>query len=411
MQAFAERPILPRRALVLALALVSANTGCHKWHNLKERASGVSKFFNTSYDDPLADEKMARAEQHFSQQQYADAQTLFKELADNTRNKAELAERARFMQAECRRLRGHYPEAVDTYNRLLNDFPTGANRKEACGRMFEIADYWLDDFRDEMRARANEKGVLRWRPGWPNFIDRTKPRTDQEGEALRALEHVHTHDVMGPVADKALFWCGYVNYVRGNFNEADHFFSQMIEVHKDSPLRPQAVAYAIQAKNNATGGAVYDARKCAEALQLVHTAEATMPELTQNPEMAEKLTRAKFAIRSQQAEKDFKTAEYYERTGHPGSAVFYYELVRRRYAGTKYSDAATDRKEALLADMRSGKTPANKADPISIMQAKWSQTFGKKPTGDDTTPESGGVVPAGGVPSANGASLDPTYRR
>ena len=139
MQAFAERPILPRRALVLALALVSANTGCHKWHNLKERASGVSKFFNTSYDDPLADEKMARAEQHFSQQQYADAQTLFKELADNTRNKAELAERARFMQAECRRLRGHYPEAVDTYNRLLNDFPTGANRKEACGRMFEIA--------------------------------------------------------------------------------------------------------------------------------------------------------------------------------------------------------------------------------------------------------------------------------
>ena len=139
----------------------------------------------------------------------------------------------------------------------------------------------------------------------------------------------------GPDADKAIFWCGYVNFIRGNFQEADHFFSQLVEMHKDSPLRPQAIAYAIQAKNNATGGADYDGRKCAEALQLVHMAEATVPELTQDPAMAEKLTRAKFAIRSQQAEKDFRTAEYYERTGHPGSAVFYYELVRRRYAGTQ----------------------------------------------------------------------------
>ena len=188
----------------------------------------------------------------------------------------------------------------------------------------------------------------------------------------------------------------------------------MVELHKDSPLRPQAVAYAIQAKNQATGGAVYDARKCAEALQLVHTAEATMPELTQDPEMAEKLTRAKFAIRSQQAEKDFKTAEYYERTGHPGSAVFYYELVRRRYAGTKYSDAATARKDKLLADMKNGKAPANKADPLSIMQAKWTETFGKKPAAEDVpgenSPSRAPVQPAGGVPNA-GAGIDPSYRR
>ena len=405
----AESPMPPRRAIALAaLVFACANTGCYKWHQLKERTGNMSRFFSTSYDDPLATEKVARADRLFAEQQHAKAQDVFKELADNTANNAHLAEHARFMQAECRRLRGHYPEAVDTYNRLLNDFPTGAHRKEACGRMFEIADFWLDDFRDELRARANEKGVLRWRPGWPNFIDRTKPRTDQEGEALRALEHVHTHDVMGPAADKALFWCGYVNYVRGNFNEADHFFSQMIELHKDSPLRPQAVAYAIQAKNNATGGAVYDARKCAEALQLVHTAEATIPELTQDPVMAEKLTKAKFAIRSQQAEKDFKTAEYYERTGHPGSAVFYYELVRRRYAGTKYSDAATDRKDKLLAEMKSGKAPANRADPLSIMQAKWTETFGKKPAAEDAP--GGEVVPAGGVPNP-GASLDATYRR
>ena len=88
-----------------------------------------------------------------------------------------------------------------------------------------------------------------------------------------------------------------------------------------------------------------------------------MPELINDPAMAEKLTRAKFAIRSQQAEKDFLMAEYYERTGHPGSAVFYYELVRRRYGGTRYSDLATDRKARLIgAD--EGRSPGAGQRPV-----------------------------------------------
>jgi hypothetical protein len=124
--------------------------------------------------------------------------------------------------------------------------------------------------------------------------------------------------------------------------------------------------------------------------------------------MADKLTRAKFAIRSQQAEKDFRMAEYYQRTGHPGSAVFYYELVRRRYAGTKYSDIATDRKEYLLAQMRSGKPmPGN--DPIAIASVKWKELFSKNKTQtyeehslDEKAPvqtAGGGMPPANVVPA------------
>ena len=68
------------------------------------------------------------------------------------------------------------------------DFPTGAHRRESCRRMYEIADYWLNDFRDELDRRADEKGVLRWRPSWPNPFDRTRPFLDQEGRTLEALE-------------------------------------------------------------------------------------------------------------------------------------------------------------------------------------------------------------------------------
>lgn len=398
-----SRPHRSRVLLAAAAALVLASAGCTSVRSFKDRHN-IARLFNSSYDDPQAGERLARAHEHFSAQQYDTARKMYKEIADNQMNPAEMAETARFMQAECRRMKSEYPEAVDTYHRLLLDFPTGAHRREACARIFEISDYWLDDFRDEIDRRKGEKGVIGWRPRWPNLTDPSKPDTDQEGRALQALEYVSTHDVTGPTADKALFWCGYVNFIRGNFQEADHFFSQLVELHKDSPLRPQAIAYAIQSKNNATGGAIYDGRKCAEALQLVHMAEATVPELTQNPEMAEKMTRARFAIRSQQAEKDFRMAEYYERTGHPGSAVFYYELVRRRYAGTRYSDVATEKKEKLLRDLAEGRKPINRNDPFAMLQVKWEETFGRKsepnPDADPARGRQAPVPPPGIQPGA-----------
>ena len=92
----AELPMLTRRAVALAaLVFACANAGCYKWHNLRERTGNMSRFFSTSYDDPQANEKIARAEQLFTEQQYSKAQDLFKELADNTSNNKELAERAR----------------------------------------------------------------------------------------------------------------------------------------------------------------------------------------------------------------------------------------------------------------------------------------------------------------------------
>ena len=394
----ADRRVRRMPLLAAAMCLVLA-PGCQTAREVKSKVAGWRPFAS-SYDDPHADQKLAQAQELFDRGLYSKAHTGFKELADNTGNSATLAEQARFMQAESRRVRGHYPEAVDVYHKLLMDFPTGAHRQEVCAKVFEICDYWLDDFRNELVTRQNEKGALHWYPHRPNPFDNTKPFLVQESRALEALEYVHTFDFSGPLADKALFWCGYVNYIRGNFDEADHFFSQLVELHKDSPLRPQAITYAIQAKNNATGGAVYDGRKCAEALHLLNVAEASVPELVNDPAMAEKLTRSKFAIRYQQAEKDFRTAEYYERTGHPGSAIFYYELTRRRYAGTRYAEIASERKDHLKAQMDVGKVPTGN-DPIVIAQAKWKELFGKK--GDVVTADNQELA----VPPSGPSGPDP----
>jgi len=136
-----------------------------------------------------------------------------------------------------------------------------------------------------------------------------------------------------------------VKFFREDYVEADHYFSQLVEMHPNSPLAPKAVELAIISKNLSTGGPDYDGRKTAEARKMVHEAIAKYPELAKEKE--EFLQRQLVGINMQQAEKDFRVAEFYRRTKHPGSAYFYYEIVRRRYPGTPLADKAAERMKEL----------------------------------------------------------------
>ena len=298
--------------------------------------------------DPKVADDLAAAEELYRTEDYAKAQKLFHRIAENTHNPPLIAERARYYEAECLRLQGYYPKAVDTYHRMVKDFPTGVYREQAAVRMLDVANYWLDDTRAQMDAEQEKRaGKRRFVPF--NFVhwDRSKPLLDEEGRALQALENAHVADPLGPMSDKALFLAGSVHYMRGHYLEADQLFSQLIDMHANSPLRPQAIELAIKAKNNSTGGSAYDGRKCAEAIKLINMAQSTCPELRAKPEF---LTQHLYAIRYQQAEKDFNIAEFYRRTGHYGSAYFYYELVIRRYPGIgKFEQMAKQRKDELAA--------------------------------------------------------------
>ncbi|WP_149113494.1 tetratricopeptide repeat protein [Limnoglobus roseus] len=365
-----------RFLLLLGAGLLSA--GCTTFKNIKQKASDSTKgLISKSYDDPKAADKMADAERRYQANEFSSAQSTFHEIADNNLNPAIMCEKARFLEAESFRQLKKYPDAVDTYHKMLVEHPTGAYREQACAEMFKVADYWLDDTRAEIQAEQDGENMYMHKMKRLFVYDKTKPTLDREGRALQALENVHLNDITGPTADKALFWCGFVNFYRGNFVEADHYFSTLIEFHKDSPLRPKATELAIISKNNSTGGAVYDGQKSAEALQLVRHAEASMPEFTDG-ERKDFLTRQKLAIRSQQAEKDFKTAEYHEQTKHPGSAYFCYEIVRRRYPGTKYSDLATQRMEAIRANAPTDSKKAKEYGPLQTAVKQFEAVLGRK---------------------------------
>ncbi len=292
--------------------------------------------------------RLAGAHELFRRRDYGKAADLFHSLTDKSKYSEAVVIEATFYEAECLRLQGRYPRAADTYSKLIKLAPSNPYREQACQHLFEIANFWLDDTRASMKEAREVKDGKRWTvtPRWVHF-DKSKPLLDEEGRAVEKLELVHYTDIKGDlgVGDKALFLCGSVKIFNEDYTEADHFFSQLYEHYPNSPYAAQAVELGIISKHMSTGGSDYDGRKVAEARTMVHAALHTFPELAK--EKGEFLSRQLVGITLQQAEKDFKTGEFYRRTGHPGSAWFYYELVRMRYPNTKYFDLATERMHEL----------------------------------------------------------------
>jgi tetratricopeptide (TPR) repeat protein len=292
--------------------------------------------------------QMAGAHEFFRQEQYEKAQLLFHHLADE-KNPPAVFQEARFYEAECYRLQGMYPKAADTYADLMKKFRNNPYRDVCNQRMFDIATFWLEDTWAQMREEEEKRKGDRWfvQPRFVSF-EKKKPLVDREGRALEVLDQVRFNDMSGPLADKALFLAGHVKLFREDYREAEQYFTQIQEQHPKSTFAPQAIELAIFAKQMATGGSDYDGRKLAEARQLVDAA-LRMPEVDDKKKQA--MVNQLKGITAQQAEKDFKQAEFYRRTGHPGPAYFYYEIVYRRYKGTEYAEQALARMQEMRAEL------------------------------------------------------------
>lgn len=388
-----------RLLLLSAGALALTGPGCaslqEKWFGSAKSSSADAMALGNRYDNdpnaPRTTPELLNAQEQYRKGDYAAAGSAFHKIAENTKNSPQVAEEARFYEAECLYREDRYPKACDTYHKMLIDFPAGTYREQAVRRMFDVANFWLEDTRAEMADYREKREGKRWVVVPAVFhVENKKPFLDEEGRAMQALEQVHLNDITGPLADKALFLAGGVKFYREDYREADHYFTQLVEQHKDSPLAAQAVELAIISKHMSTGGPDYDGRKVAEARILVDTALRNYPQLA--TEKSGFLERQLYSINYQQAQKDFQTAEFYERTGHPGSAFFYYEIVRRRYPGSKFAETANDR----MATIRSA-AEAEQNDPktgvFDSIQRGWDRLWGNTPKESPTLGPGVGATP------------------
>lgn len=313
--------------------------------NFVMRGGGLEKDQTPASGTAQADLEGAKA--LYAQAKYSEAEKIFHRLARNSKSSPQLAEEALFFEADSLYMQGKYPKSEATFKKLLKEFRLhGRFHDQANRRLFDIANYWLDDTREIMKAYEEKKEGKRWfvMPVSLVHIDKEKPLFDIEGRAVGALEEVRLNDISGPLGEKALFYIATVKFFREEYKDADYYYSQIFENYPNGKLAPKAVKYSIICKQLITGGSAYDGRPLVEARKLIDRAGA-YPELRNSDNKF--LERQLVSISHQQADKDYLIAEFYRRTNHAGSAYFYYELVRRRYPGTTYAEKAGKRMEEL----------------------------------------------------------------
>jgi outer membrane protein assembly factor BamD (BamD/ComL family) len=295
-------------------------------------------------------------------------------------------EEALFGEAECQRLQKNYRDAVDSYTKLLIEFQNSQYQTKACQGLFEIADHWLMPTRRQMDEYHEQLEGKRWMvtPALYIHFNKEMPLLDAEGHATAILNTVRLHDINGPMGEEALFMLGTINFFRNEYKEADFYFSQLFQHYPNSDKAARSVKQSIICKQLQTGGTMYDLRPVEESKKLLMTMQGPYPELARDEKWVGDQLKM---MNLQQADRDFKIAEFYQRTGHPGSAYFYYELVCRRYPGTKYETQAKQAKIDLRgkADREATSQDAPPSGPTPMIQGT-PMAPSALPAGLDTRP-------------------------
>jgi TolA-binding protein len=324
------------------------------------RGLGLEK--ETTDSRALADE-LEGAKRLYQQKEYAKAESIFHRLATLRKGPLNIIEEALYYEADCQRLQNNYRDAEGTYLKYLKEFRAqGQFTDPVLRRLFDIANYWLDDTRKLMTAYEEQREGKRWMvtPASYFHFSKDKPFFDAEGHALRVLEEIRLNDIRGPIGEKALFYIATVKFFREDYRDADYYYSQLYEHFPNSQLAPKAIKQAIICKQIMHGGTDYDTRSVEESRKLIDTYQNGYPEWNRDRDW---LTRQLAAIHLQQADRDFKIGEFYRRTGHPGSAYFYFELVRRRYPGTDYARKSEERLAELRRSAENEKIATSRTAP------------------------------------------------
>lgn len=291
--------------------------------------------------DTASQRELEAAQRLFDNKDYAGAEAIFHKLASTKKTPEATIEKALFYEAEAQRLQKHYRDAEYSYQQHIQRFRHSEFRDRVNRGLFEIADYWLVDTRRRMKEYEDQTKGKRWFVTPASFVHFTadQPILDTEGRAMKVLNAIQLNDVNGPLGEKALFYQATVHFYNKDYREADFYFQRLYTQYPNSDWAAKAMKQSVICKQLCTGGTVYDCRPIEESRKLLHTAQTAYPELAKQ----EKWVREQLvSINLQQADRDFKIAEFYRRTGHPGSAYFYYELVKRRYPNTNYAARATE---------------------------------------------------------------------
>ena len=230
---------------------------------------------------------------------------------------------ALFLQASAQLELGDYRAARDTYEVLLNDFPGSPYAEPSLSGVFRIGEQYLAG-----KRRKAWKGLLRVR--------------DREA-GVKIMDDLVTTYPDTPLAEAAQRTKADYYYARGEFESAEEEYATFARQYPRSRWHPLALLQSARSALASFPGVKFDDAALVEAQERFGQFQKLYP--GQAGDLEVPVILEQIAVR--RADKTFEIARFYEKTGHPGAARYYYRATVKRWPDTPAAAQASGQLASL----------------------------------------------------------------
>ena len=306
-----------------------------------------------------------------------------------------IEEDSMFMLAECQFKRRRYSYAQDSYDALLEKYPSTRHMEDSTRRLLGIAMYWLDysaesDLNGDIKLAGGAKINPTQPPKAPstpripiipNLTDSTRPRFDTDGRALQALRSVWLHDAAGDLADDALMVSANHHLRTGDFVESARLYKLLREQYPDSPHFQDAHLLGAHVTMASYEGSAYDGKPLDEAAGLKKVALASFTQMSE--EERERLRTDIARMEEERAGRLWSTVQFYKAKQQPESIEVYCLKIINQYPESKYAEMAYKMLGSLDKHKKpwAREKPPAQNPPASVKVAETPPNSMQEPTG------------------------------
>jgi outer membrane protein assembly factor BamD (BamD/ComL family) len=357
----------------------------------KKFNANFKKMIGKGPNEAVAKAAYAEGDALFRQAKYKQAAEKFKVAFERWPDSPQ-EEDAIFKCAECYFFADRYPSADDKYSLVTKKYPSSQYLDRVVARRFAIARYW------EQHHLAHPHYPLT-----PNFVDKTRPKFDTRGHALRVYDRVRLDDPTGPLADDSIMASANSYFTQSRYEDADYYYTLLRHEYPKSEHQFDAHLLGLRSKLLKYQGPEYNGKPLDEADELA--AQLLAQFAAELGEERERVVEVRTQIRAQKALREFAVANYYYKNKYYGAARLYYEGVTTAYPDTKLAQES-QAKIDLVKDEPAAPTPPfawiSKILPESktgslgngVATSGLPAGMGAAPTGIGTLGGMGGGMPA-----------------
>lgn len=302
----------------------------------KAVVASAKKAVGQGPNEGVAKDALAKGDSLFRQKEYEQAFKAYRQAYKRWPD-SPLEEEAIFKAAESAFFADDYVDAEDEYELLIKKFQSTQFLSQVTERRFSIGRYW------EAKDRAHPKFIL-----IPNLTDKTLPRFDTGGHALKVYERIRLDDPIGPRADDAVMATANSYFLKGRWDDADYYYGLLRSEFPKSEHQYQAHLLGLRCKLIRYQGPGYDGSQLDEAEDIATQLLTQFPQ--ELGDERERVVQVRAEVRTQRALREFDMAEFYAKNEYYGAARHYYAKVVEDYPDTKLAEQSRTRMTEFSAE-------------------------------------------------------------